>query len=248
MLRCSPRTQFPRVCDGGVGSDRRLFPLAAGPVVEAGFLREEAGRNKGGPMASDITLAVGDGARRMTYAELAQARGISLASARRLVRRHGWGRQAGNDGVVRVTVPLPALQRAPPPGVDGLGHSRGLADGSGPGSGPGSGLGSGLGTTRTEGRDTAECDGLGQAEAVPHGTRPMLVPERPTLGPGTAPMSDGTDPLIAIGIQTLSQAVRISRSRTVLCFPSESGPNTWGASLRGSAKTPARGSASCRPR
>jgi hypothetical protein len=34
-------------------------------------------------MASDITLAVGDGARRMTYAELAQARGISLASARR---------------------------------------------------------------------------------------------------------------------------------------------------------------------
>jgi hypothetical protein len=30
---------------------------------------------------SDITLAVGDGARRMTYAELAQARAISLASA-----------------------------------------------------------------------------------------------------------------------------------------------------------------------
>jgi len=30
-------------------------------------------------MASDITLAVGDGARRMTYAELAQARAISLA-------------------------------------------------------------------------------------------------------------------------------------------------------------------------
>jgi len=48
-------------------------------------------------MASDITLAVGDGARRMTYAELAQARGISLASARRLARRHGWARQAGND-------------------------------------------------------------------------------------------------------------------------------------------------------
>ena len=32
---------------------------------------------------SDLTLAVGDGARRMTYAELAQARSISLASARR---------------------------------------------------------------------------------------------------------------------------------------------------------------------
>jgi len=32
-------------------------------------------------MASDITLAVGGGARRMTYDELAQARGISLAAA-----------------------------------------------------------------------------------------------------------------------------------------------------------------------
>jgi hypothetical protein len=33
-------------------------------------------------MASDITLSVGDGARHMTYDELAQARGIPLASAR----------------------------------------------------------------------------------------------------------------------------------------------------------------------
>jgi hypothetical protein len=57
-------------------------------------------------MASDISLAVGDGARRMTYAELAAVRGISLPSARRLVLRHHWPRQAGNDGVVRVTVPL----------------------------------------------------------------------------------------------------------------------------------------------
>jgi len=32
-------------------------------------------------MASDITLAVGDGARHMTYDELAQGRGILLASA-----------------------------------------------------------------------------------------------------------------------------------------------------------------------
>jgi hypothetical protein len=57
-------------------------------------------------MASDITLAVGDGTRRMTYAELAEARGISLASARRLARRHHWPRQIGNDGVVRILVPL----------------------------------------------------------------------------------------------------------------------------------------------
>ena len=58
---------------------------------------------------SDITLAVGDGARRMTYAELAVVRGISPASAKHLAQRHHWGRQTGNDGVTRVTVPLSAL-------------------------------------------------------------------------------------------------------------------------------------------
>src|SRR5262249_55957671 len=52
------------------------------------------------------TLAVGDGARRMTYAELAAVRGISRLSAQRLVRRKNWPRQVGNDGVVRVLVPL----------------------------------------------------------------------------------------------------------------------------------------------
>ena len=57
-------------------------------------------------MASDISLAVGDGARRMTYAELAAVRGTSQPSAERLARRRGWPRQVGNDGVVRVLVPL----------------------------------------------------------------------------------------------------------------------------------------------
>jgi len=37
-------------------------------------------------MASDITLAVGDGACHMIYDELAQARGIRLASARSVPR------------------------------------------------------------------------------------------------------------------------------------------------------------------
>ena len=64
---------------------------------------------------SDISLAVGDGSRRMTYAELANARGISLASARRLARRHHWHRRAGNDGIVRVTVPLGRLRITPRP-------------------------------------------------------------------------------------------------------------------------------------
>jgi hypothetical protein len=57
-------------------------------------------------MASDISLAVGDGARRMTYAELAAVRGISALSAERLVRRKHWPRQVGNDGIVHVLVPL----------------------------------------------------------------------------------------------------------------------------------------------
>jgi hypothetical protein len=65
----------------------------------------------GGSMPYHLNLAVGDGARRLTYAELAVVRGISLPSARRLVLRHHWPRQAGNDGVVRVTVPLTALAK-----------------------------------------------------------------------------------------------------------------------------------------
>src|SRR3954465_10689847 len=64
---------------------------------------------------SDITLAVGDGARRMTYAELAEARGISLSAARRLTLRHHWPKQMGNDGLVRVSVPLSALDRPKKP-------------------------------------------------------------------------------------------------------------------------------------
>jgi hypothetical protein len=47
----------------------------------------------------------------MTYEELAADRGISEASARRLVRRHKtWRRQADNRGIVRVFVPPGALE------------------------------------------------------------------------------------------------------------------------------------------
>jgi hypothetical protein len=84
--------------------DRRHFSLPpdqfGSPAVR--------GRPEGGNMASDISLAVGDGARRMTYAELADIRRISVLSAMRLVRRKNWPRQTGNDGVVRVLVPLHA--------------------------------------------------------------------------------------------------------------------------------------------
>ena len=42
---------------------------------------------------------------RMTYAELAAARGISLDAARRLVLRKRWPKQIGNDGLTRALVP-----------------------------------------------------------------------------------------------------------------------------------------------
>ncbi len=49
----------------------------------------------------------------LTLADLGRARGISKASAARLVRRHKWRRQAGNDGRVRVLVPPDALEDSP---------------------------------------------------------------------------------------------------------------------------------------
>ena len=45
----------------------------------------------------------------MTFAELAVARGISKASASKLVRRHKWRRQTDNQGSVRILVPAEAL-------------------------------------------------------------------------------------------------------------------------------------------
>ena len=54
----------------------------------------------------------GDDGRWMTFVELAQARGISESSARKLVRRRRWRRQAGNHGVVRILVPAEALDMA----------------------------------------------------------------------------------------------------------------------------------------
>jgi hypothetical protein len=100
-------------------------------------------------MANEFSIAVGDGHRRMTYNELAQAKGISLASARRLVRRHGWPRQVGNDGgIVRVLVPL--------------GH-----------------LAVGLGTTKRKTSDSAAPDDLGPAQAEVPGPGPMPSADGP---------------------------------------------------------------------
>jgi hypothetical protein len=41
----------------------------------------------------------------MTYAQLAASRGVKRIAAVRIVQRHKWRKQAGNDGQVRVLVP-----------------------------------------------------------------------------------------------------------------------------------------------
>ena len=47
----------------------------------------------------------GEAGRWLSYAELAEARGITRKAAARLTLRHRWRRQPGNDGAVRVWVP-----------------------------------------------------------------------------------------------------------------------------------------------
>jgi hypothetical protein len=54
----------------------------------------------------------------LTYAELAQALGITAASAKRLAIRRGWPKQPGNDGRARVAVPVERLLRPNPIGDD----------------------------------------------------------------------------------------------------------------------------------
>src|SRR3954454_7890951 len=47
---------------------------------------------------------------RVTYAELAQARGVSIAAARKLTLRHRWPKQIGNDGLTHVLVPVSFME------------------------------------------------------------------------------------------------------------------------------------------
>jgi hypothetical protein len=58
----------------------------------------------------DSTADQQDAGRWMTFADLADARRISKASAIKLVRRHGWRRQRDNKGNVLALVPLPWAQ------------------------------------------------------------------------------------------------------------------------------------------
>ncbi len=47
---------------------------------------------------------------RVTYAELAKARGVSIAAARKLTLRHRWPKQIGNDGLTHVLVPVEFME------------------------------------------------------------------------------------------------------------------------------------------
>jgi hypothetical protein len=55
-----------------------------------------------------------DDERAMTYAELARARSISVASARRMVLKFQWRRVIGNDGLARIMVPAAQIPAEPP--------------------------------------------------------------------------------------------------------------------------------------
>jgi hypothetical protein len=62
-----------------------------------------------------------DATQSLTYAELADALGLTAGSVRNLVRRKRWARHAGNDGATRVSVPIEYLDEnaprdAPPDG------------------------------------------------------------------------------------------------------------------------------------
>jgi hypothetical protein len=71
------------------------------------------------PPDPSVRPSVGDAAERwVSFADLAEQRGISRAAASKLVRRHKWRRQTDNQGRVMILVPEAALDRPsvrPPP-------------------------------------------------------------------------------------------------------------------------------------
>lgn len=68
----------------------------------------------------------------VTYAELAARLGITEDSAKRLVRRRKWPRKTGNDGKMRIDVPVDRLDVAP----DSPGDTPPVSPGVSPGDDP----------------------------------------------------------------------------------------------------------------
>jgi hypothetical protein len=93
-------------------------------VGPRGKITEMMMRDVGYDDRSDI----GNDLRWLSYSELGQARGISTASAIRLAFRRKWRRQDGNDGTVRVAIPVdeanPQAEMADGDG-DGIGRDIG---------------------------------------------------------------------------------------------------------------------------
>src|SRR3954469_4972788 len=73
---------------------------------------------------------------RLTYAELARARGITSAAAKRMALRHRWPKQIGNDGLSRVSVPASAIARPASNGHYGTGVIAGVVISGIPGNAP----------------------------------------------------------------------------------------------------------------
>lgn len=63
-------------------------------------------------------VSKGVSSRIMTYAEIEEAFSLKPASARQLVRRHGWRRLPGNDGRTRIEIPIEEFERALKRGVE----------------------------------------------------------------------------------------------------------------------------------
>jgi len=86
----------------------------------ASTTRRASGRIVGGHhiqaltrMTTDMPAdAAADDGRWLSYAEIAHLRGISIASAKRLVLRHRWRRQTDNRNVVRILVPADTIAEA----------------------------------------------------------------------------------------------------------------------------------------
>src|SRR4051794_18662442 len=103
---CGPRS-LPNVLETFHPRSRRLARFSLGVARR----RRSVSARRQGHHTMDSRPDSDDEARWMTYAEIAAARGISRASAERLVNRQKgrWRRQADNKGTVRFLVPLTVI-------------------------------------------------------------------------------------------------------------------------------------------
>ena len=104
----------------GLGTAWRDAVASAIPAAMNDDMRPETRDNGDTPSPSagaSAGTSPGTSTAWLTYAQLAESRGISVRSAQRLVLRHRWRRQPGNDGTARVGVPAGAEK--PPERHDG---------------------------------------------------------------------------------------------------------------------------------